>query len=69
MADRDLVHVRIVSPITTQGFRTEEAVARLSAPGLSVSTSQISKGPGSIESEYEAAMSVPDTLVRIVEAE
>lgn len=41
----------------------------LDAPGLVVSGSQIDRGPGSIESEYEAAMSVPDTVLRIIEAE
>lgn len=69
MSGRDLVQVRIVSPITTTGFRSDEAVAGLASPGVAVSVSQISKGPGSIESEYEAAMSVPDTVARIVEAE
>lgn len=69
MSGRDLVQVRIVSPITTTGFRTDAAVASLASPGVAVSVSQIAKGPGSIESEYEAAMSVPDTVARIVEAE
>lgn len=69
MSGHESIHVRIVSPITTRGFRSDEAVSSLSAPGLTVSASQISKGPGSIESEYEAAMSVPDTVARIVEAE
>ncbi|WP_210526151.1 aspartate/glutamate racemase family protein [Rubellimicrobium arenae] len=63
------VHVRVISPITTKGFRTEAAVKSLETPGVIVSASQIGKGPGSIESEYEAAMSVPDTVAKIVEAE
>lgn len=63
------VHVRIVSPITTAGFRREDAVKALEAPGLTVSATQISRGPGSIESEYETAMAVPDTVAKIVEAE
>ncbi len=63
------VHVRIVSPITTVGFRTDEAIKPLQSPGVVVSAVQIARGPGSIESEYEAAMSVPDTIAKIVEAE
>lgn len=67
-ADRP-IHVRIVSPITTRGFRSEAALRGLAAPGLVVSGTQIDRGPGSIECEYEAAMSVPDTVRLIVEAE
>lgn len=63
------VHVRVVSPITTRGFRSDAALKALEGPGLSVSGSQIDRGPGSIECEYEAAMSAPDTILRIVEAE
>ncbi|AJE47038.1 aspartate/glutamate racemase family protein [Celeribacter indicus] len=63
------VHVRVVSPITTLGFRRKDTLKSLEAPGLTVSATQISRGPGSIESEYETAMAVPDTVVRIVEAE
>lgn len=63
------IHVRVVSPITTRGFRSDSALRGLEAPGLVVSGSQIDRGPGSIESEYEAALSVPDTVLRIIEAE
>lgn len=66
---RSAVHIRIISPITTIGFRTEAAIRGLESPGVIVSGSQITRGPGSIESEYEAAMSVPDTILRIIEAE
>lgn len=69
MSHQATVHVRVVSPISTSGFRTPDALGALQAPGLVVSGSQIARGPGSIESEYEAAMSVPDTIRRIVEAE
>lgn len=63
------VHVRVVSPISTLGFRTQSALAALESPGLVLSASQITRGPGSIESEYEAAMAVPDTVNLIVQAE
>lgn len=63
------IHVRVVSPISTLGFRAADALAALEGPGIVVSGSQISRGPGSIESEYETAMSVPDTVARIIEAE
>lgn len=63
------IHVRVISPITTRGFRDEATLRELGSPGIIVSGSQIDRGPGSIESEYEAAMSAPDTILRIIEAE
>nr|WP_176085888.1 aspartate/glutamate racemase family protein [Martelella sp. HB161492] len=63
------VHVRIISPITTLGFRSDAAVKSLETDGLIVSATQISKGPASIESEYEGALAAPDTVARIIEAE
>lgn len=63
------VHVRVISPITTRGFRTDAAVKGLDAPGLVVSAAQIERGPASIECEYEQAMAAPDTVRLIVEAE
>ncbi|PVB60640.1 aspartate/glutamate racemase family protein [Labrenzia sp. 011] len=66
---QDTVHVRIISPITTTGFRPDGDVKSLEGPGLIISATQISRGPGSIESEYEGAMAAPDTIAKIVEAE
>ena len=63
------IHVRIVSPITTRGFRAEAAVRGLESPGLIVSATQIDRGPGSIECEYEQAMAAPDTVRAIIVAE
>ncbi|ALN75034.1 aspartate/glutamate racemase family protein [Aureimonas sp. AU20] len=68
MHDRS-VHVRVVSPITTRGFRRVEDLEALGYPGLVVSGSQIDFGPGSIESEFETAVCAPDTIRKIVEAE
>ncbi|MBB5753957.1 aspartate/glutamate racemase family protein [Prosthecomicrobium pneumaticum] len=63
------VDVRVLSPITTKGFRRPEDLAALQYDGLVVSHSQIDDGPASIESEYEIAMSVPGTIVKAIEAE
>lgn len=63
------VHVRIVTPITTPDFRDPAVVKSLEVPGLIVSAKQIVKGPGSIESEYEAALAAPDTVRLAIEAE
>lgn len=69
MSGNPSVHIRVVSPISTIGFRVPGALASLESQGVIVSGSQITRGPGSIESEYESAMAVPDTVARIVEAE
>ncbi|MDQ0469519.1 aspartate/glutamate racemase family protein [Labrys wisconsinensis] len=66
---RSHVHVRVVTPITTKGFRRAEDLRALEVPGVTVSHVEIASGPASIESEFEAALSVPGTLARIIEAE
>ncbi len=63
------VRVRVVSPITAEGFRQPGDLAALGHEGLVVDGSQIASGPASIESEFEVATCVPDTIARIIEAE
>ncbi len=63
------VDVRVITPITTAGFRRPSDMRALEYDGIVVSHSQIETGPGSIESEYETAMSVPGLIVRAIEAE
>lgn len=65
----NVVHVRIVSPLVTRGFRKLEDLKAIEYPGISISHAEIATGPRSIESEFEAAMSVPGTLVEILRAE
>ncbi|WP_029076208.1 aspartate/glutamate racemase family protein [Kaistia adipata] len=65
----DFIDVRVLSPITTKGFRKPDELAALGYPGVKVSHSQIDTGPGSIESEFEIAMSVPGTVEKAIEAE
>ena len=62
------INVRVVTPITTKGFRrTEDLYAQ--AVGFDVSHTEIDIGPGSIECEYDEAMSLPGTIAKIIEAE
>lgn len=63
------VHVRVVSPIVTRGFRKLADLKALEYPGVVLSHTEIATGPGSIESEFEAAVSVPGTLAEVLRAE
>jgi allantoin racemase len=63
------INVRVLSPITTKGFRQPSEITALEYDGLTISCSQITNGPASIESEYEIAMSVPGTIAMAIEAE
>jgi allantoin racemase len=63
------IHIRLVTPVTTQDPETVKALERLARPDLVLTVVEIENGPSSIESEYEEAMAVPDTLRLIVEAE
>ncbi|WP_320197891.1 aspartate/glutamate racemase family protein [Agrobacterium sp. rho-13.3] len=61
--------VRVISPIVTKGFRKLADLKALEYPGLTLSHVEIATGPGSIESEFEAAISVPGTLIEVRKAD
>ena len=62
-------HIRIVTPITTKGFRSREQFAGVESPTLKISLSSTSTGPASIECAFETSLSEPGTIARIIEAE
>ena len=61
--------VRVVSPITTRGFRKPNEFEALQAPDVVIDTVEIDTGPASIECEFDQALAVPGTVAKIVEAE
>ena len=63
------IRIRVVTPITTEGFRTPEDAASLASEGVDVSFVNIDAGPASIECDYEIMLAQPATIARIVEAE
>jgi allantoin racemase len=63
------IHIRVVTPITTQGFRTAEDAIGLGSEGVRVDFAHIDAGPASIECDFEIMLSQPATTARIVEAE
>ena len=64
-----MINIRVVSPITTKGFRKDSDLISLGGRIFKVSASQIDIGPASIESEFDEAMCQPDTILKIIEAE
>jgi allantoin racemase len=62
-------HVRIITPIVSEGVRTLEDIHALEGPDLKVTHALIETGPASIESEYDEALSVPGMLARAIEAQ
>lgn len=67
------MRIRVVTPVTAKEFgEGADAVSDMLASARAddhVDHVQIERGPASIESEYDEALAVPDTLRRIVEAE
>ncbi len=61
--------IRIVTPITTPGFTEAEDFQPLARWDTEVSCVNLTRGPASIESEFEEALAVPDTVAKIMEAE
>ncbi len=63
------IHVRVVTPIITEGFRHDNDAKAMESPGVKVDFVNIATGPASIECDYEIMMAQPPTIARIVEAE
>ena len=63
------IDVRVISPITTKGFRKIEDLTPIGQNIFNVTASQIDIGPASIECEYDEAMCQPDTILKIIDAE
>ena len=63
------INIRLLTPIVTKGIRTLDEVKPLEGHGLAVSHSLLESGPASIESEFDEALAVPDTIRIAIEAE
>jgi len=62
-------HVRVVTPIVTEGFRAAEDFSAAVGPDTKISQVQIERGPASIECEFDDILAAPDTVAKIIEAE
>ena len=63
------IHVKLITPITTHGIRKDDHLSTMSMNDLKITSRGIDIGPSSIECEYEEAMSQPDTILKIIDAE
>jgi allantoin racemase len=63
------IRIRVVTPITAEGFRTPDDAASLESEDVKVSFVNIETGPASIECDYEIMLAQPGTIAKIVEAE
>jgi allantoin racemase len=62
--------IHVITPTTTAHFRCgSEEFRQCERPDLGVTHSYLEMGPASIESEFDEALCVPDTVRRAVEAE
>jgi allantoin racemase len=61
--------IELITPIITEGVRTLADVKPFERADLTVTHSLIAQGPASIESEFDEALSVPDTIRKAMDAE
>ena len=64
---KSIIHV--ITPIITADFRTMEDFRACERDDLEVTNSVLEKGPASVESEFDEALCIPDTIRRAIEAE
>ena len=61
--------IELITPVITRGVRTLDDVRPLERDDLKITHSLLDRGPSSIESRFEEALAVPDTVRRAVQAE
>jgi allantoin racemase len=61
--------IHVITPIISAGFRSVEEFKPCERVDLVVTHSILDIGPASIESEFDEALSIPDTIRRAIEAE
>ena len=61
--------IELITPIVVEGVRTLDDVKPLERPDFKIRHSLLKRGPSSIESHFEEALAVPDTVRIAIEAE
>lgn len=63
------MQIRVVTPISTPGFTEASDFIPFARPDVEVSHVSIDEGPASIESYFDEAFALPDTIAKIMQAE
>jgi allantoin racemase len=63
------MHIRVVTPITTPGFTAASDFEPLARADTAVSHVELDVGPASIESAFDEALALPDTIAKTLQAE
>ncbi|MCY4597351.1 MAG: aspartate/glutamate racemase family protein [Bryobacterales bacterium] len=63
------MNIELLTPIITRGVRTLDDVRPLEHENLKITHCLLESGPASIESKFDEALAVPDTLRKAIEAE
>jgi allantoin racemase len=63
------MRVHVVTPITTAGFTKASDFEPIARQDTEVAHSELEFGPASIESEFDEAIALPDTIAKILQAE
>lgn len=61
--------IQLITPIVTRGIRTLDEVEPFLRDDLEIRHSLLDQGPSSIESEFDEALSLPDTIRKAIDAE
>jgi allantoin racemase len=64
-----MVHIRVITPVITEGIRNLADIDAMRGPDLEFSHRLIETGPSSVEWDFDHALSVPGVAARAVEAE
>jgi allantoin racemase len=63
------MRVHVVTPITTRGITKASDFEPIARVDTHVGHSELDMGPASIESEFDEAIALPDTIAKILQAE
>lgn len=63
------MHIRVVTPIISEGFTSAADFEPIARPDVTVTQTILDEGPASIESAFDEALALPDTIAKICQAE
>lgn len=63
------MHIRVITPVTTEGFTTVDDFKDVARTDSTISVVNTLTGPPSIESHFDEVFALPGTLLRMLEAQ